>query len=101
MTFDTPDIPYLAQGGLVRATPGGRAVVAAEAGQDEIVSPVDMMRRIVSEELARVRQEQPTVWDPEIHVYVGNEEIKGMIQVEVRESNRGTKRRVTAGAGTR
>lgn len=52
-----PKIPMLKDGGLVRATPGGRTVIAGEGGEDEIVSPESRMRRIVAEELARVRAE--------------------------------------------
>ncbi|NIL56708.1 phage tail protein [Salinispora arenicola] len=36
----TPNIPYLAKGGIIPATPGGRLVVAGEAGQDEAVIPL-------------------------------------------------------------
>lgn len=50
-----PQIPLLAGGGLVKATPGGQPVIMAEAGQDEIASPVPLLRRIVAEELARDR----------------------------------------------
>lgn len=35
-----PQIPYLAKGGIIPATPGGRLVVAGEAGQDEAVIPL-------------------------------------------------------------
>jgi len=35
-----PDIPYLAQGGIVRATPGGTLAVLGEGGQDEAVIPL-------------------------------------------------------------
>lgn len=39
-TLSTPNLPYLAQGGVVPATPGGRLAVLAEAGQDERVQPL-------------------------------------------------------------
>src|SRR5262249_22026568 len=39
-TFNPPDIPYLAEGGVVRATPGGRLVGVGEGGQDEAVLPL-------------------------------------------------------------
>ena len=35
-----PDIPYLAQGGIVRARPGGTALVAGEGGHDEAIVPL-------------------------------------------------------------
>jgi hypothetical protein len=42
-TLDTPNIPYLAQGGIVRATPGGRLAVVGEGGQDEAVIPLSQL----------------------------------------------------------
>lgn len=98
-TFTTPDIPMLAGGGLVRATPGGRMVGVAEAGQDEIVSPVDQMRQIVAEELARVQNERGPKY-ADIHVHVGDE-VTRVIRVELKEHDRQNKRSATAGAGTR
>lgn len=38
--FSFPKIPALAEGGIVPATPGGRLVRVAEAGQDEAVVPL-------------------------------------------------------------
>lgn len=40
VTLDTPDIPLLADGGIVPATPGGRLVRVAEAGQAEAIIPL-------------------------------------------------------------
>ena len=40
VTLNTPNIPLLAQGGIVPATPGGRLVRVAEAGQDEAIVPL-------------------------------------------------------------
>src|SRR5690606_31611253 len=42
-TLNTPNIPRLAQGGIVPATPGGRIVRVAEAGQAEAVIPLDRL----------------------------------------------------------
>lgn len=38
--FDVPDIPTLAQGGIVPARPGGTLVLAGEAGRDEAIIPL-------------------------------------------------------------
>lgn len=38
--LDTPNIAYLAKGGIVPATPGGRLAVLGEGGQDEAVIPL-------------------------------------------------------------
>lgn len=40
ITLDTPNIPMLAAGGIVPATPGGRLVRVAEGGQDEAIVPL-------------------------------------------------------------
>jgi hypothetical protein len=54
-TLNTPNIPYLADGGVVPATPGGRLVVMGEGGEDEVAAPVSKLpdlagdRRIVLE----------------------------------------------------
>lgn len=45
-----PDIPRLAGGAFARARPGGMFANIAEGGQDEIVSPVPMLRQIVRQE---------------------------------------------------
>src|SRR5688572_12566352 len=41
MSFGTPNIPYLAKGGIVPATPGGRLAVIGEGGRDEAVIPLE------------------------------------------------------------
>ncbi len=46
-TVDPPNIPRLAQGGVVRATPGGRAVTVGEGGEDEIVEPESKMQQLL------------------------------------------------------
>jgi hypothetical protein len=43
VTLDTPNIPYLAKGGVVQATPGGRLVVAGDGGEDEAVVPLSKL----------------------------------------------------------
>jgi hypothetical protein len=42
-TLNVPRIPMLKDGGIVRATPGGRLVGVAEGGQDEVVAPLDKL----------------------------------------------------------
>ena len=39
-SLGTPDIPRLAQGGIVPATPGGRLILAGEGGRDEAIVPL-------------------------------------------------------------
>lgn len=40
-TFSTPNIPRLADGGIVRARPGGTLALIGEGGRDEAVVPLD------------------------------------------------------------
>jgi hypothetical protein len=40
-TIDTPDVPYLAKGGIVPATRGGMLSIIGEAGRAERVEPLD------------------------------------------------------------
>lgn len=46
-------IPNLAHGGVFDPTPGGTLVRIAEAGQQEVASPVPLLRQVISDELAR------------------------------------------------
>ena len=42
-------LPQLAQGGIIPATPGGRAVIAGEGGSAEAVVPLDQIGRFMSD----------------------------------------------------
>ncbi|MFI7547202.1 hypothetical protein [Actinoplanes sp. NPDC049599] len=46
-TFGTPDIPYLAKGGIVPATPGGRLAVVGEGREDEAVMPLSKLAALL------------------------------------------------------
>lgn len=46
-TLGTPDIPRLAMGGIVSATPGGRLIIAGEAGEDEAIVPLSKMPSMI------------------------------------------------------
>jgi phage-related protein len=39
-SLGTPNIPRLAQGGIIPATPGGRLIIAGEGGRDEEIRPL-------------------------------------------------------------
>ena len=41
--FDVPNIPMLANGGIVKASPGGTLALIGEGGQDEAVIPLNRM----------------------------------------------------------
>lgn len=43
ITLNTPDIPFLAGGGIVPATSGGRLAVLGEGGEDEAVIPLSRL----------------------------------------------------------
>jgi TP901 family phage tail tape measure protein len=42
-TFSIPQIPMLADGGIVKASPGGTLAIIGEGGKDEAVIPLDRM----------------------------------------------------------
>ena len=46
--FSMPQLPHLAQGGVVPATRGGRLIVAGEGGEDEIVAPEGKLRSMLA-----------------------------------------------------
>ncbi len=46
ITVDAPDIPRLAKGGIVPATPGGRLIIAGEGGDDEAVIPMKELQAL-------------------------------------------------------
>lgn len=49
-----PDLPYLAEGGVVRARPGGTAIVAGEGREDEVVAPLSRLRSLGGGGVARI-----------------------------------------------
>jgi len=48
INLETPNIPRLAEGGVVPATPGGRLVRVAEAGESEVVAPLSKFNDMVN-----------------------------------------------------
>lgn len=81
-----PTIPSLAEGGIVPATPGGRIVRVAEAGQAEAIIPLDKLERMTGG--------GPEVL--ELHLDLG-EGIREVVRINLREHDRQLKRRVLAG----
>lgn len=45
--IDTPNINFLAQGGIARARPGGHLAVIGEGGEDEVVAPLSKLSQMV------------------------------------------------------
>lgn len=54
-TLHTPDIAYLAQGGIVPASPGGQLAVIGEGGQSEAVIPLDRLDQMMRSVAGAVR----------------------------------------------
>jgi hypothetical protein len=46
ITIGTPNIPRLADGGIIPATPGGRLALIGEGGQDEAVIPLNKLNKL-------------------------------------------------------
>ena len=90
-TMSTPDLPRLARGGIVPATPGGRLAVVGEGGQDEAVIPLtrleNMLRDALSGEMVAV-----------VPIDLG-EGITQVVEMKLRRRDRDLRRRVLAGAG--
>ncbi|MEU8821799.1 phage tail tape measure protein [Actinoplanes sp. NPDC048796] len=47
VNIGTPDIPYLAKGGIVPRTPGGRLAVIGEGREDEAVAPLSKLAAMI------------------------------------------------------
>src|SRR5690554_2501636 len=86
-----PSIPELAQGGIVPATPGGRVVRVAEAGEAEAIIPLSKLDGVLGGASAG-----PDVLVLDIDLGEG---IKRRIEVSLREHDRQITRRVMARAG--
>lgn len=85
-----PTIPKLAKGGPTLA---GRTYIVGERGPELLTMGNTNGHVTPNSQLGGGAV-------PEVHVYIGDQELKGMIQVEVRENSRQTRRRVlAAGAG--
>lgn len=98
VTLNTPDIPYLARGGLVPATPGGRIVGVAEGGEAEAIAPLSELVGIVRDAVAGAAG-----GDTHVYVEIDGQQLEGRIvrvsRREIGEHNRDLRRRVGAGTG--
>jgi len=66
-------IPALAKGGIIPATPGGRLVRVAEAGQSEAVVPLDRLNAMLS---GKTNDNRPAVHIEHLHVTVQADDIE-------------------------
>ncbi|GIE29957.1 hypothetical protein Ait01nite_030020 [Actinoplanes italicus] len=69
--MDTPNIPYLAQGGIVPATPGGRLVGVAEGGEDEAVIPLSKLRDLMGRTVLELRSSGAAIDDLLVEILRG------------------------------
>jgi hypothetical protein len=69
--FDTPNIPQLAQGGIVPATRGGRLAVIGEGGQDEAVIPLSKLREMFGRMVLELRSSGSAIDDFLIEILRG------------------------------
>lgn len=86
-TIGVPPLPQLADGGIVKAMPGGTAVNVGEGGQDEAVIPLDRMPALGGRE--------PTIVQVQI-VPGGEIEFRRWIRKTFRVKNDGTGQVVAA-----
>lgn len=97
-------VPQFADGAYVPSKPGGTLAVMAEAGKSEFALPDDKLQAALDQAVARgVAAGDGASMPPafEAHIYIDGQELRGMVQVEVRESNRDLSRRLRTGSGTR
>lgn len=57
--WDLPNIPYLASGGILEATPGGVPFVGAEGGEDEVVAPLSRLQPMLDDAILRALEGSP------------------------------------------
>lgn len=84
-TINFPDLPKLARGGIVSSP---TLAMIGEGRGNEIVTPEAMLREIVGQQSVNVR------------VFIGETELKGLIDARVDESNTGLARTLLAGGVT-
>jgi len=71
MSLDTPNIPRLAAGGIVPATPGGRLVNMSEGGEDEAVIPLSKLQQMFGRMVLELRSSGSAVDDFLIEILRG------------------------------
>lgn len=90
-SWSIPDIPYLAHGGIIPATPGGQLAMVGEGGQDEAVIPLDRldgMLRSVAGAVGRTGDGAATT-RVVLDVVGADGALKSLIQHMVRTDGRG------------
>lgn len=81
--FGTPDIPLLAKGGVVSSP---TLLIAGEGRGREIIAPEALLRSIVGDIATEVR------------VFIGDQELRGLVRTEIVRSDTGLARTLLAGA---
>lgn len=82
-----PQIPYLAQGGIVPATRGGRLVGVGEGGQDEAVIPLNRLKDMIGPTVIEIRSSGNEVDDMLLEILRGAVKSRGgNVQVVVGQS---------------
>jgi len=94
-TLNTPNIPLLAQGGIVPATPGGRLILAGEGREDEAVAPLSRLATMIRDAV-RDGNGGPDVLRLELDL---GHDIRRVIEIDLRRRDRTLRRRAMAGAG--
>jgi phage-related minor tail protein len=92
--FDVPDMPMLAAGGVALRN---RLHVVGERGP-ELFIPGQTGRVVPNGDSARMLGAAGGAPDLEVRVFIGDQELKGMVRTEVREVERGRRLAGSAGA---
>jgi hypothetical protein len=83
-TINFPDVPYLQAGGVINQP---TLALVGEGPGREIVAPESLLREIVGDRHVEVR------------VFIGDQELRGLVRTEIVDANTGVARMLLAGAG--
>lgn len=87
--WSLPDLPTLARGGVVSSP---TLALIGEGRESEIVAPESLLRRLMREAGAG------QAGDVRVRVFLGDQELRGMVRTEVEHSNAGIARTLIAGS---
>jgi phage-related minor tail protein len=83
-TLSTPNVPYLASGGIVQASRGGTLAVLAEGGEDEAVIPLDRLEDMLPTVRATVPTGRAATPAPTLQIVAGDRHLRAWLEEMVR-----------------
>ncbi|WP_077057361.1 phage tail tape measure protein [Streptomyces sp. MP131-18] len=83
-TLSTPNVPYLAAGGIVQARRGGTLALIGEAGQDEAVIPLDRLEDMLPTVRATVPTGRAAAPAAVVQIVAGDRHLRAWLEEMVR-----------------